>query len=201
MRWCVGQPLRLRRCARSIGPELMRYFFSRRVPPFARVLLIESGSRHLLDKLLPHFYEHYDPAMQLDVMTCFASDPAAFAPARGRIFRTQDYSRRDLARQLRARRYSILGIICSGEPMLAKYKWALAGMLSAKLLIINENGDYFWVDRGHLRAIRGFIAHRGGFSGAGLGRTIARFLIFPFTLAYLLLFAAGIHIRRQLRRL
>ena len=178
----------------------MRYFFSRRVPPFARVLLVESGSRRLLEKLLPHFYAHYDPAM-LDLMTCFSTDPQSFVPERGRIFRTQDFSRRDLARQLRARRYSVLGIICSGEPMLAKYKWALAGMLPAKLLIINENGDYFWVDRGNLRVMRGFIAHRGGFSGAGLGRTIARFLIFPFTLAYLLLFAAGIHIRRQLRRL
>jgi hypothetical protein len=181
----------------------MRYFFSRRVPPFARVLLVESGSRRLLDKLLPHFYEAYDPAMELDVLTCFASDPPPFLAGRGRVFRVQDYAgdRGRLVGELRARRYSVMGIICSGEPMLAKYKWALAGMLPVKLLVINENGDYFWVDRGNLRTMRRFMAHRAGFSGAGLGRTLARFLIFPFTLAYLLLFAAGIHIRRQLRRL
>ena len=181
----------------------MRYFLSRRVPPLSRVLLIESGSRHLLEKLLPHFYDAWGPGMQLDVLTCFPTDPAAFRPERGRVLRVQDYAgaRARLVRELRARRHAVLGIICSSEKLLAGYKWALTGLLPAKLLIINENGDYFWVDRGNLHILRRFMAQRAGVAGTGLGRTLARALIFPFTLAYLLLFAAGIHLRRQLRRL
>ncbi|HZU27073.1 MAG TPA: hypothetical protein VFA04_16215 [Bryobacteraceae bacterium] len=183
----------------------MRYLLSRRIPHFSRVLLVESGSRRILDKLLPHFYEAYGAQVQLDVLTCFAADPAPFRSDKGDILRVQEYSsasaRRRLLRELRSRRYAVLGIICSNETLLARYKWSLAALLPAKLLIINENGDYFWVDRGNLRAIRGFVWHRAGIAGTGLWRTLARAIIFPFTLTYLLLFAAAIHLRRQLRRL
>ena len=34
--------------------------------------------------------------------------------------------------------------------MLLKWKWAIALRLPAKVFLINENGDYFWFDRGHL---------------------------------------------------
>jgi hypothetical protein len=183
----------------------MRYLLSRRVPPFSRVLLVESGSRHLLEKLLPHFYDAWAAEMQLDVLTCFPTCPESFRAERGRILRVQDYTtagaRRRLLRELRARRYAVLGVICSSEKLLAGYKWALAALLPAKVLIINENGDYFWLDRGNIQTLRRFMSHRAGIAGTGLWRTIARAVIFPFTLTYLLLFAAGIHLRRQLRRL
>ena len=45
-------------------------------------------------------------------------------------------------------------MICSGEPVMMKWKWALALRIPAKDFIINENGDYFWLDRGHLDLIR-----------------------------------------------
>jgi hypothetical protein len=183
----------------------MRFLLSRRIPQFSRVLLVESGSRRILEKLLPHFYEAYGAHVKLDVLTCFPAEPARFRAEKGDVLRAQDYSsaraRRRLVRELRARRYAVVGIICSNEKLLAGYKWALAALLPAKLLIINENGDYFWVDRGNLRAIRRFVWHRAGIAGTGLWRTLARAVIFPFTLTYLLLFAAGVHLRRQLRRL
>src|SRR5581483_11044006 len=181
----------------------MRYLLSRRTPALSRILVVESGSRRLLDKVLPHFYEYWgEGRMQVDVLTCFADCPAPFRGERGRLLRVQDYAtartRRRLLGELRASRYDVLAIICSNEKLLAGYKWSLAALLPAKLLIINENGDYFWVDRGNVRTIRRFMAHRAGIAGTGLWRTVARFLVFPFTLAYLLLFAAGIHLRRQL---
>ncbi len=37
----------------------MRYFLSRSVPPFSRVLLVESGSRDLFEELLSGLYNHH----------------------------------------------------------------------------------------------------------------------------------------------
>ena len=37
-----------------------------------------------------------------------------------------------------------------------------------------------------------------GADGAGAVRTLVRFLMFPFTVLYLLLFAAAVHLRRKL---
>ena len=50
-------------------------------------------------------------------------------------------------RQLRARNYSMVGMICSGEPIMTKWKWLIALRLPVKVFIINENGDYFWINR------------------------------------------------------
>jgi len=163
--------------------------------------LIESGSRHLIEKLLPHFYSLHGMDMQLDLLTCLPEAPQGFRPEQGRLLRSQDYrggrERRRLLRELRARRHTVIAIVCSNEPLLKKYKWTLAALLPAKLLVINENADYYWVDRGSLRTIRAVMAHRAGISGMGLGRMLVRALVLPFLLAYLLLFAAGLHIRRQ----
>jgi hypothetical protein len=79
---------------------------------------------------------------------------------------------------------------------MAKWKWALALRLPAKLFIINENGDYFWFDRMHLGTIRRFVLFRSGLAGAGAVRTLVRLISFPFTLLYLLLYATSAHARR-----
>ena len=75
----------------------------------------------------------------------------------------------------------------------------LAARLPAKVFILNENGDYFWLDRGHLGNIRHFVLFRAGLTGAGAVRTVARLLLFPFTLLYLILYATSAHARRALR--
>jgi hypothetical protein len=93
-----------------------------------------------------------------------------------------------------------MGIICSGEPIMAKWKAALALRLPAKIFVINENGDYFWVDWGHWAAIREFVLLRSGLAGAGAVRTVARIVCFPFTFLYLLLYATTVHTRRAWRR-
>ena len=122
----------------------MRYFLSRSVPPFSRVLLVESGSRDLFEELLGGLYDHH-PQMQADLVTCYAGVPKNFRTDLGSVFRVTDYpdgrSRQRLYKQLAASRYVIVGIICSAEPIMTKWKWMLAARLSGKVFVLNENGD------------------------------------------------------------
>jgi hypothetical protein len=69
----------------------------------------------------------------------------------------------------------------------------------AKIFVINENGDYFWLDRHHLASLRQFVLYRSGLAGAGAVRSLVRLISFPFTLLYLLLYATAVHARRALR--
>ena len=54
--------------------------------------------------------------------------------------------------------FAALGILCSGEPIMTKWKWWLAAKVPAKIFIINENADYFWLDRARLRQLGRFVA-------------------------------------------
>ena len=180
----------------------MRFFFRRHVPPFDRVLLVESGSRELLETLIPALHRNYGD-MQLDLVTCYQGAPKGF-PAAGRIWRVTDYPtaehRKKLYAELAARNYSILGIVCSDEPVMTKWKWMLAWRIPAKLLIVNENADYFFADYGNWKVIRHFIYFRSGLTEGGAVRAITRLALFPLTLIYLLIYAAAVHLRRGLRR-
>ncbi len=181
----------------------MRYVLSRRIPPADAILLIESGSRSLLEIVGPGLRQTWGDDVAIDIVTCYARLPEGF-PENTRVYRTTDYrgaeGRRKLFRQLAANRYGLIGMICSGEPILLKWKWVIALRIPAKVFIINENGDYFWLDRGHAAPLRELVFLRSGLAGAGAIRTLARVLSFPFTLAYLLLYATTVHARRALRR-
>ena len=123
----------------------------------------------------------------------------------GEVYRVNDYPgrrlRKTLYSQLDANRYTVVGIICSAEPIMTKWKWALAARLPGKVFVLNENGDYFWLDRGHLSNIRHFVLFRAGLTGSGAVRTLARLVLFPFTLLYLIVYAGTVHLRRKLRTL
>jgi hypothetical protein len=178
----------------------LRYFFTRTIPGIHRVLLVESGSRHLIENFLPVFLEHYGAKIETGLVTCYAGDPAGF---RGRVWRVADYpdpkQRQRLYAELTERGYDAIGIVCAAEPIMTKWKWALAAKIPAKLFVINENSDFFWCDRGNWNAIFGFAMFRAGMTGAAAIPTLARLIFFPLTLAYLLLFAGVAHLRRRLR--
>jgi len=165
--------------------------------------MIESGSRHLAEDLLPGLYEIHGPNMRLDLVTCFAGVPKSFRSDYGQVYRVTDYAgragRAQLYRLLDLNRYDICGMICSGEPIMTKWKWALAARFPAKVFILNENGDYFWFDRSNLHIIRHFILYRAGLTGAGAVKTLVRLALFPLTLTYLLLYAATAHLGRRVR--
>src|SRR5271170_6764118 len=180
----------------------MRHFFTRSVPQFSRVLLIESGSRELFENLLPVLYQNH-AEMTCDLITCYAGVPKNFRPDQGAVYRVADYpagdARQRLYQELGAKGYRIVGVICSAEPIMTKWKWMLAARLPGKVFVLNENGDYFWMDHAHLATIRYFILFRAGLTGSGAVRTLARVVLFPFSLLYLILYAISVHLRRILR--
>ena len=178
----------------------MRYCFSRAEFPLTRILIIESGSRSLVEKLLPHLYQSWE--IPIDLVTCFGGLPQGLAP-NATVYRVGDYNtpeaRRQLVRELRARNYTLAGMICSGEPIMSKWKLMLFFRIPAKFFIVNENGDYFWFHRDNSRNIRAFSLARIGLTGAGAVRTALRLLLFPFSIVFLLLWAFTVHARRALR--
>jgi hypothetical protein len=182
----------------------VRYFLTGRLPEVTSILLVESGTRGLLEGVIPGLRQSWGSQIPVDLLTCYATLPKGFAPETTRVYRVGDYrgraARGRLYRQLAANHYALIGIICSGEVVMARWKWVLGLRIPAKIFIINENGDYFWFDRMHLGAIRQFVLYRSGLAGSGAVRTLVRLISFPFTLLYLLLYATSAHARRALRK-
>lgn len=164
---------------------------------------MESGSRYLFENLLPGLYSTHPENARVDLITCFPGLPKGFDTGRGEVFRVTDYvgrpARTAFYANLAAGQYDVMGIICSGEAIMTKWKWALAWQVPAKLFVLNENGDYFYADRGHIGTIRQFALYRAGLSGSAGVTTLLRLALFPFTFAYLLLYAAYVHLRRIAR--
>ncbi len=142
----------------------------------------------------------YDEAAEIDVITCYAGTPKGLS---GRIYRVADYAtpeaRKSLFEELSARGYGAIGILCAAEPIMTKWKVALAARVPAKVLIVNENADFFWCDAGNWKLIGRFVLFRTGISGASAVPSIGRLLFFPLTAIYLLAYAAAVHLRRALR--
>jgi hypothetical protein len=179
----------------------LRYLLRRRIPA-GRILFVESGSRDITERLLPILWRNH--GSPVDVVTCFPGLPAGL-PSGARVFLVGDYrgpsGRKRLYAELRARGYALLGVLCSGEPIMTKWKWALAIRIPAKVFIVNENADYFWLDYAHRGILLRFTLLRSGLTGTGGLRAAARLAVFPFTLLSLLLYAAWVHSRRALRLL
>jgi len=180
----------------------MRWVFTLRQPTGTRILLVESGSRSILEGTIAHLQSGWGEGMPMDLVTCYAGLPAGL-PEDTKLFHVADYAtpelRRALLNELRSRDYAYAGMICAAEPVMNKWKWWLAAHVPAKFFVINENGDYFWLNRKNLKAMRGFVLVRLGLSGAGALRTIGRLLAFPFSVLYLVLYAAIAHLRRFFR--
>ncbi len=181
--------------------EFVRCLLRRRVPA-GRILLVESGSRGISQRLVPILWRNH--GAPVDLVTCFPGVPEGLPPG-ATVFRTADYrgraARKRLYQELRARGYALLGILCTGEPIMTRWKWVLALQIPAKVFIVNENADYFWLDYAHRSVLVHFAFLRSGLTGIGGIRTLARLAAFPFTLAWLLAYAAWVHSRRALRLL
>ncbi len=140
--------------------------------------------------------------MEIDLVTCYAGVPEHF---NGRVYHVSDYSgpvgRQKLYDELARREYTLCGIICSGEPIMTKWKWMLAARLKSKVFIINENADFFWLDRGHIRPTLQLMFYRAGMTGSSAIPALVRLVFFPFTLLFLLAYAATVHLQRKIRTL
>ena len=181
----------------------MRYLLHNGIPEPSRILLVESGARRITEVVIPRIRTQFGD-VAIDLVTCFLDTPNALAQSSARIYNVNHYPgwvrRLRLVGKLVGQRYLVAGILCSGERTLGKWKWIFAVALPAKVMVINENADYFWLDRNHWPNIRQFLKHRAGLANAGIVRALARIVVFPFTLFYLLLYATAVHFRRALYR-
>jgi hypothetical protein len=179
----------------------LRHFLRTDIPDCPRILLIESGPRVVIERVILHLRDLFGPDVEMDLVTCYAGEPAGF---RGRVFNVNDYGgaagRDALWADLVQRNYAAGGVVCAAVPIMTKWKWWLVYKVPAKIFIINENADYFWLDRAHLRQLRKFATHRMGISGAAAAPALLRLLFFPVTLVYLLLYAGTMHLRRRIRQ-
>lgn len=152
---------------------------------------------------MPTLRKTWGEEIFIDLVSCYTTLPQGFQPETTRLYHVGQYrtreKRRELFRQLEANGYAYMGIICSGESLMAKWKCAVAYEVPARLFIINENADFFWFDRFHWRVVWRFFVYRSGLAGANGVRVLAGLLLAPFTLLYLLLYATAVHGRRALR--
>lgn len=183
----------------------MRYFWDvKRFPEKGPILLVESGTRELLERAIPTvrtFWGGMTPP--IDVFTCFNGVPEGIGDD-GQIYRVADYpksERQRLLREFKNRGYAVMGVVCSDEAILNKWKWMIMLGVPAKLLVINESGDCFWFDRNNWSAIREFVVSRSGMTGATVLRSILQTAALPFTFTWLVCFAAGAHTVRLFNRM
>jgi len=171
-------------------------------PEFHRVILVESGPREVLETAIPRLRSVFGPATAFDLVTCYPGHPSTLADG-SNIWRTAGYqsseTRVRLLRELNASGATVLAIVCSGRPIMTRWKWWLVWRLPMKVLIINENADCYWLDTAHLAPARRMALVRAGLSGDIAARTLLRLALFPLGLVYLILYASTVHVQRSLR--
>ena len=161
-----------------------------------RILLVESGPRELGQTAVQRLRSVF-PDAEIDVLCCISTAPEGVA----RTWRVQDHAARrwTLVRELRRERHPVAAVLMGGDGIMAPWRWATLAALPAKFLIVNENADFFWLDRGHLGPLARFVQQRSGLGDDSVLRTLWRIVAFPFVLAYLLAYAAYVHTVRAAR--
>lgn len=137
------------------------------------------------------------------MVTCYGGALKTLNAENSRMYNVADYpgpaGRTQLLAELLTRDYTVATIICSAEPIMTKWKWWLAWKLPLKVLVLNENNDFFWIDRTQWKTLIHFAFARAGLTGASALPTIGRLMLFPLSLTYLILFAGWVHMKRALR--
>jgi hypothetical protein len=180
----------------------MRYLTPTYPAEFRRVILVESGPRAVLEAAIPRLTNVFSPQTSFHLVTCYSGNPSTLEPA-ATIWRTADHrsagERNRLLEEIKATDATAIAIICSGHPIMTRWKWWLVWRLPVKVLVINENADCFWLDTAHVSNARRLALVRLGLSGEIAGRTLLRLALFPFGLIYLVLYASVVHAQRWFR--
>jgi hypothetical protein len=180
----------------------MKWILSGRIPDPTRILLVESGSRQALERAVASMRIHF-PSARFDLCTCFPGLPQG-APIE-QTWRVNEArslgAKLGMARRMARTRPPIAALIFSGEPVMFNWKMLLLLTLPSKTIIINEHGDFFWLDRKHLSVLRSFIGARLGVGGDALLRAVTQVLLFPFVFVYLAGYALVTYLARWTRLL
>jgi len=171
-------------------------------PSFERILVIESGPRKVADTFLQHLYE-VQKSEQVDLLTCYPGTPKSFDSQRGNVYSVHHPNaksdRGQFIRKLLGKHYTVVAILCTGDPVLTKWKWAIALRTKAKVLIVNEFDGFFLLDRKHLRPAKMMLWIRLGLHQPLKLHVLGEVFLVPFTITYLALYAGWVHARRALR--
>lgn len=145
------------------------------------------------------------PGARYDLCTCFPGLPRLPAGEFENVYRVSEaagaFNKLRMILAVRRSRPSIVGAIFSAEPIMAPWRLALLAALPAKVVVINENGDFFWLDWANRRTLRQFLRTRAGLDASGLLQGAYKAVVFPFVVAFLALTAVGLYARRWLRLL
>src|SRR5262245_51166616 len=122
----------------------MKFFFTPRIPVVSDVLLMESGSQEVARRALEGIRTIF-PSARFHLCTCWPDPPPGVAASLARV---TDYpstwEKLSLLWSYRQKDWQVLAILCTGEPILLRWKVLALFSLPAKVLIINENADFFW---------------------------------------------------------
>ena len=173
----------------------MRGFFTRRTPATSRILLIESGPRPLGELAIERLKAVFGASVEVDALHCQGQGPTGAA----RCWSVNDGGRWSLLRTLRRERHATAALLAGGDPIMAPWRWATLVVLPAKFLVVNENADFFWLDRGNLATLGSFLQQRSGLGDESAIRSLARIVLLPFAFCYLLGYAAVVHAARWTR--
>jgi hypothetical protein len=179
----------------------MKGFFQDGAPQPGDILLFESGSPPILRHALGGIRRMF-PEARMHLCTCWPDPPPEGTAS---VFHVTEYaSRRHKLRLLgsfRRAHYDVLVIVCSREPIMYAWKMLALLLVPAKTLIVNENGDFFWLDWQNRRSLRLFLATRWVIVRKEFLLTVLRAIVFPFTLLLLIANAAFLYARRWRRLL
>ncbi len=137
----------------------------------------------------------FGPETQVDALHCQSTPPAGVE----RSWSVQSQGRWALLRELRREGHPTAALLAAGDPIMAPWRWATLAALPAKFLIVNENADFFWLDRGNASTLVQFLQHRSGLGGESAVRSLSRIVLIPLAFGYLLFYAGAIHLIRALR--
>ncbi len=186
-------------------------FLRRAQPSFDSILVVESGPRKVTEQLLPFLY-NVKQAVHVDLLTCYSTPPDAFDFDRGVVYSVHDREAREnrgaFIAQLASGPYTVLGLLCTGSPILEKWKWVLAFRSPARLIAISDGTNYFGLEIWNHRSIRLMLFKRLNPFADYTRESLASLIVFglsglflaPFTVAYLALYTAALHLRRWMRR-
>lgn len=179
----------------------MKWFLSNRVPPVERILLVESGPAAIAESVIPRLRQSFGEQLPIDRLTWTATKSST-SP---RVWRTADYpstgGRLQLLREIRRSRPPIVAVICANTAYLRSWRAAVLAAVPAKILIVNENADFFWLDRANFANLRQMLLRRSGLVGESTVHLAGRALLFPIAFSYLAMYAFALHSRRSLRTL
>ena len=180
----------------------MRYFFRSRIPEPRTVLLVESGSRSVMEKAYARMTPIFSQA-RFELCTCFPGVPAPGGFER--VYRvteaTDAASKWNMLLAMRRSRPPVAALLFTTDPILFRWKLLLMLLLPSKLLVVNENADFFWLDWSNRDLIRRFLGARLDVEGAELLRAAFRLLLFPFAFTFLACYALFAYLGRWLRLL